>query len=383
MRKDKHQPEPVAPTDTAKTLQETVQAAKSLASIPDQELLDNPALNPHTRSRYDELTAARLQEELTLAHTRKLRAAQEVDRREGEQAATDQAIAAARQATNPAKTVIDMTRHQRTFGRIVLTASLLLSVGSALGMEALVQNVNGPTGVGYLAEVGLTGLSTTVIIWAGILARSGTTIEKTTARLFAVLIGGPLLVSIAGSTFGSGPVGAACSIGSALFAALAYLITTTSSDAIGQALVKIDRIERARTTPSATPGGVLPRRSASRAQESAPQGGVGEDAAAWLAQVTEDNARREASQEADEAGRAEESAPRAEEPPTLPELELFPDLEGPRWEVMLYIHAHGRGVPTRQIVRATRLPRSTVRDHRTALWHDGYEAFDPNKVNDS
>src|SRR5690625_4999524 len=229
-RKKKNRPED--PEVTARSLQETVQAAKSLESIPDQQLLENPALNPHTRVRHDELTAERLERELSLSHRRRLRAAEEVDRREGELAETDRAISAARKATSPAKAITDMTRHQRVFGRIVLGASLLLSVGSAIGLAALVSQHGGPEPVGYLAEVGLTGLSTTVFIWAGILARSGTTISPATTRLFAALIGAPLLVSIVGSSLGSGPVGAACSIGSALFAGLAYLITTTSAEAI-------------------------------------------------------------------------------------------------------------------------------------------------------
>lgn len=372
-----------APTDTAKTLQETVQAAKSLASVPDQHLLDDPALNPATRGQYDQLTAARLQEELELEHRRKLRAAKELDRREDEQAEAETAIAAARRATSPARTVLDMTRYQRLFGRIVLAASLALSIGSAMGMEALVQGVDGPTGVGYLAEIGLTGLSTTVIVWAGILARSGTTIEKSTARLFAVLIGGPLLVSIIGSTFGSGPVGAACSIGSALFAALAYLITTTSSEAIGQALIKIDRIQRAAAdAPSAPSAGSSTTRSAPWIEEPAPQTGVGDDAAEWLAQITKNTARPEPAVKSSESEREQESAPRAEIPPSPLEQGLFADLEGARLEVMLYIHAHGPMVATRQIVRDTRLPRSTVRDHRNALAKAGYEVFGPGKTTD-
>ncbi|MEU4286353.1 hypothetical protein [Nocardiopsis dassonvillei] len=72
----------------------------------------------------------------------------------------------------------------------------------------------------------------------------------------------------------------------------------------------------------------------------------------------------------------------AQAPPTHGELDEYLSLEGYRREVMLYIHAYGRGVSTRQIVRATRIPRSSVRDARTALWKDGYDAFDPEKVND-
>lgn len=387
-RKHRQEPEEVVPGATAEHLQKTVQAAKTLASIPDQELLENPALNPATRSRYDELTAARLQEELDLYHRRRLRDAHEQDRREGEQAETAAAIAAARKATSPAKTVLDMTRHQRTFGRIVLAASLALSVGSAMGMEALVQKVNGPTGVGYLAEVGLTGLSTTVIVWAGILARSGTKIEKTTARLFAVLIGGPLLVSIVGSVLGSGPVGAACSIGSALFAALAYLITTTSSDAIGQALTRIDRLEATHRTPSTTPAAVpgrpLPRRNATPGNDPADTGGIGEATARWLAEITEaGDHRTETAAPASATPGSQGDHPLAEDAATPAEQDALPPLEGNRLTVWEAICQHGVGVSNRRLAEVTGLARGTVRTHRTALWRDGYAVFDPDTVNDS
>lgn len=365
------------PEATARALQENVQAAKSLSSVPDQELLENPALNPATRSKYDELTAERLQEELDLGHRRKLRAAQEVDRREGERAETDRAIAAARKATSPAKAITDMTRHQQRFGRIVLAASLLLSVGSAMGLEALVQSANGPTGVGYLAEIGLTGLSTTVIIWAGILARSGTRISPTTTRLFAALIGAPLLVSIVGSSLGSGPVGAACSIGSALFAGLAYLITTTSAEAIGQALVKIDHHEQPGRAPVATPGNTQPEKPAAPGNPDPAQAGIGEEASAWLAQQT-----RPTDPGAATPGSGVDH-PLAEEVDTPTDQGLYPELDGNRRSVMLAIHTHGVEVSNRALAELTGLARGTVRTHRTALWRDNYPVFDPSKVNEA
>ncbi|MBE2998714.1 hypothetical protein IDM40_08365 [Nocardiopsis sp. HNM0947] len=226
---------------TAEQIQRTVQDAKTLASIPDQKLLEDPALNPATRQRYDQLTAARLQATLDLEHRRKLREAEEADRREADQAEVERVIASARQATSPARTILTMTRHQSRFGRITLTASLLLSIGSAVGLAALVAQHGGPEPVGYLAEIGLTGLSTTVIVWRGILARAGTVIDQSTSRLFLTLMVVPLLISVIGSTLGAGPVGAACSVGSALFAGLTYLINTSASDAIKQSITKIDR----------------------------------------------------------------------------------------------------------------------------------------------
>ncbi|MCK9873543.1 hypothetical protein MRI28_28650 [Nocardiopsis dassonvillei] len=269
MRKKAQERREVAPI-TAEQIQKTVQDAKTLASIPGQELLEDPALNPRTRARYDELTAARLEATLDLDHRRKLSEAQEAVRRAEEQAEVDKIIASARRATSPARTILDMTRHQKTFGRVTLAASLALSVGSAMGLAALVAANGGPEPVGYLAEVGLTGLSTTVIVWRGILARAGTVLDDSAKRLFLVLMVAPLLVSIVGSWLGTGPVGAACSIGSALFAGLAYLINTSASAAITQSITKIDEQKAASERPARTDtprGNALPHRTAGEALE--------------------------------------------------------------------------------------------------------------------
>lgn len=252
---------------TPEEIQRTVQAAKSLASIPGQELLEDPALNPATRERYDQLTAERLEAALQADHRRKLAEAAEQARQVEESAQVAAIIDQARRATSPARTILDMSRHQRRFGRISLAASLLLSVGSAIGLGAWVDSTGGPMPVGWVAEIGLTGLSTAVIVWRGLLARAGTRIDDRTGRLFLALMVVPLLVSIVGSYLGTGPVGVACSLGSALFAGLTYLINTSAADAIKQSITKIDDDDerpseqaastdtpRASTLPRRTPG---------------------------------------------------------------------------------------------------------------------------------
>lgn len=252
---DRERPEQAAPV-TADQIQRTVQAAKALESIPGQELLEDPALNPATRAKYDQLTAERLEAALQADHRRKLAEAAEQARVAEEAAQVAEIIDRARRATSPARTILDMSRHQRTFGRVSLAASLLLSVGSAIGLGALVEAQGGPVPVGWVAEVGLTGLSTAVIIWRGLLARAGTRIDDRTGRLFLALMVVPLLISIVGSYFGTGPVGVACSVGSALFAGLTYLINTSASAAISQSITKIDQQKKtaperpARTEPA-------------------------------------------------------------------------------------------------------------------------------------
>ena len=237
---------------TAEEIQRTVQAAKALESIPGQDLLEDPRLNPATRQRYDQLTAERLEAALQADHRRKLAETEEMARKAEEAAKVAAIIDRARRATSPARTILDMSRHQKTFGRVSLAASLVLSVGSAIGLGALVDGQGGPMPVGWVAEVGLTGLSTTVIIWRGLLARAGTEIDDKTARLFLVLMVAPLLISIVGSYFGTGLVGVACSLGSALFAGLTYLINTSAAAAIGQSITKIDKQKKETEQPART-----------------------------------------------------------------------------------------------------------------------------------
>ena len=269
---------------TPEEIQRTVQAAKSLASIPGQELLEDPALNPATRERYDQLTAERLEAALQADHRRKLAEAAEQARQVEESAQVAAIIDQARRATSPARTILDMSRHQRRFGRISLAASLLLSVGSAIGLGAWVDSTGGPMPVGWVAEIGLTGLSTAVIVWRGLLARAGTRIDDRTGRLFLALMVVPLLVSIVGSYLGTGPVGVACSLGSALFAGLTYLINTSAADAIKQSITKIDDDERPSEQAASTDtprASTLPRRTPGDGLEEVGEA-IADEASDWL-----------------------------------------------------------------------------------------------------
>ncbi|GAB3452671.1 hypothetical protein GCM10027570_31120 [Streptomonospora sediminis] len=241
-----------APVDGAvvERLRQQVQAAKALASVPDQDLLADPRLNPHTRDQADELTAQRLSIALELEHKRQMRRAREDDRVEEEAARAAQAVAAATRATEPARSVLNLTRSRGRYVAGALGASIVLSIGSAMGLEAWVQSTwpTAPDGIGYLGEIALTGMATAAIAWRGKLAQAQTTLDSTQDRLFAAMIAVPLLASIVGSTAGSGPVGAVCSIGAALFAWFGYLVSVTGSTAVDQAMGRM----RARTTPAAT-----------------------------------------------------------------------------------------------------------------------------------
>lgn len=236
-----------AATDVVAALQEQVRQAQALASVPRQELLSDPRLNPATRALADSLEAERLRARLEAEHRRVLRAQQERERQEAEVVRAAAAVDAARAATDPALTVLSVVRARRRYTWLCLGASLLLSVGSAMGLEAAVQRYwpSAPDGVGYLAEVALTGMSTAAIVWSGLLARTGARFSGPVRAALGALVALPLAVSAVGATLGSGPVGAVTSLGSAAFAALAWLVATTAATATAALLDQIDQ----RTSP--------------------------------------------------------------------------------------------------------------------------------------
>src|SRR5690606_32393783 len=110
-------------------------------------------------------------------------------------------------------------------------------------------------------------------IWSGLLARAGALPTGGRRTALIALVAVPLLVSIIGSTIGSGPVGAVASIGSAAFSAFAYLVATTSAEAITKLIGRIDPLATVTATEVAEQqddapapvAGPLPRRTAGQA----------------------------------------------------------------------------------------------------------------------
>ena len=180
------------------TLKAQVQQAKALESISDQALLSDPRLNPATRGEADRLEAERLRASLDAEHRRKLRVLREQDAREAERLRAAEAVVSARAATDPAVTLLEVSRLRSRVVRWSLVASVALSVGSAMGMEAALHGgVEGaPVGVGYLAELAGTVLATVAILWRGALARARAHVTQTAHRAFLAMIVVPLAVSV-------------------------------------------------------------------------------------------------------------------------------------------------------------------------------------------
>src|SRR5690606_11122336 len=185
-----------------------------------------------------------------------------------------------------ALTVLSVVRSRRRFTAICLAASLTLSVGSAMGLESAVQRYHpaAPTGIGYIAEVALTGMSTAAIVWSGLLARTGARFSGPVRAALGALVALPLAVSAVGATLGSGPVGAVTSLGSAAFAALAWLVATTAATDTAALLTRIDQ----RTAPVADETGESDKPSSPPGDALAVVGdSLAEEAAAYLRAVPE------------------------------------------------------------------------------------------------
>lgn len=245
---------PAVTTDVVADLQRRTQQAQALASVPRQDLLADARLNPETRTLADDLTARQLRTELELEHRRRLRRERERDRIEERAAQKAAAIDSARDANSNESIALDMTRSRKRFTLGALGASIVCSVGSAMGVEAAVQAAypGAFTGVGYLAEVGMTGMATMAIAWRGGLARSRALIEGLPVPVLNAMIAVPLLASVVASTAGSGPVGAVASIASAAFAWFAYLVAVTGSEAISQAVGRMDADQTTTTVTEVT-----------------------------------------------------------------------------------------------------------------------------------
>lgn len=227
-----------AKSDAAKSVADQAATARKIVGIEDQELLEDARTNPATRADADRLRTERHREQLKLDHRRSLRRDRVTDTRASAAERALDAITQAREATSPGQAVqtLTTTRSRYMFG--CLAASILLSIGSGMGIEAHLMGLDGdrPAGQGYIVEAGLTVLSTAMIVARGILAARGTALATWQNIAFGLVIVPPLLGSVVLASMGSGLVGAFCSIGSVAWSLAAYLTTTSFSTAIGDAL---------------------------------------------------------------------------------------------------------------------------------------------------
>lgn len=211
---------------------EQTAAAADLAGIDGQDRLTDPRTNPAVRALADQLRNEQHRRALDSEHSRKLRRHRVFDRRAAHAEHALEALQAAREASSAARSVLALHKGRDRFMGASLAASLVLSVGSAMGVAAFARDLHAPSAVGYIAEVGMVGMSTMVITYRSHLAQHGGKATGWHATVLWLLMIGPLAASMLANLFGAGPVGIACSVGAAAFSLLSYVIADTSAEAL-------------------------------------------------------------------------------------------------------------------------------------------------------
>lgn len=210
---------------------QTAQAA-DLARIPGQDRLTDPRTNPAVRALLDHLRDEQHRMVLEAEHGRAKRRHRVDDRHRSEAELTLQAILQAKQASSPARSVLALHRGRACFMGGSLAASVALSVGSAFGVGRLADELGAPKVTGWVAEVGMVGLSTIVILYLAHLFRHGWAPSASHRVLLGFLAIGPLLASVVANAFGAGPVGVSCSVGAALFGVFSHIVSDNSAGAL-------------------------------------------------------------------------------------------------------------------------------------------------------
>ncbi|NEA22627.1 hypothetical protein [Actinomadura bangladeshensis] len=218
--------------DVVATVQDQTTQAEHLARIPGQDRLTDPRTNPAVRAVADQLRNEQHRLLLQAEHVRAKRRHRVHDRRAADAELTLEAIQRARQASSPARSVLALHRGRIRFLGAALTASVVLSTGSAAGVNQLAVNLDAPALTGWVAEIGMVGLSTLAILYRAHLSQHGWTAGRAHNWLLWALAVVPLLASVAANALSAGPVGVACSIGAATFGAFAHLIGDASAEAL-------------------------------------------------------------------------------------------------------------------------------------------------------
>lgn len=221
------------PGVVASVEQQTAEAA-ALAQIAGQRRLTDPRTNPAVRAHADQLRNDQHRRALDAEHSRLVRRHRVEDRRAEHAEETLEAIQQARQTSSPARSVLALHTGKRRYLRLSLAASLALAAGSAMGVEATAEALRAPTGSGYIAEVGLTGLATAAITYRAHLAEHRGELAEGSwqSRVLWVLMTVPLLASVACNLAMLNVVGAFCAIGAAAFSLLSCVIADRSAAAM-------------------------------------------------------------------------------------------------------------------------------------------------------
>ena len=226
-------------------VQTQTEQAAALAQIPGQHRLTNPQTNPAVRAHADRLRDDQQRHLLDAEHRRMLRRYRVLDQRAARAEQALEVLLEARQARNPASSVLALHQGRRLYMGLTLGASVALSFGAAMSVAEFAAELGVPRWIGYSAEIGGTGLSTLAISYRAHLARHSGSVSGWWNRVLWLLTLGPLIASVITTLCGAGPVGVLCSIGSAAFALLGYVVGEASAKALADQADRVTSIDEA------------------------------------------------------------------------------------------------------------------------------------------
>lgn len=220
------------------TVQDQTAQAEHLAGIPGQDRLTDPRTNPAVRPHADRLRDVQHRLVLDAEHGRIRRRHRVEDQRASHAEKSLEALQEAKEASSAARSVLALHASRIRYMRVSLATSIVLAFGSARGLEHLASEYkNIPAGSGYIAEVGLTGLATIVILAKSDLAQHGGKIKGWQNAALWLLMVAPLAASMVANVHGGNAIGAICAAGAAAFAFFSYIVADTFAvSARGQAM---------------------------------------------------------------------------------------------------------------------------------------------------
>lgn len=376
------------PGVVASVEQQTAEAA-ALAQIAGQRRLTDPRTNPAVRAHADQLRDDQHRQALDAEHGRLLRRHRVEDHRAEYAEKTLRAIQQARQTSSPARSVMALHTGRRRFMGVSMAASLSLSAGSAMGVAHLAHKLGAPSAVGYIAEVGLTGLSTAAVLYRSHLAEHRGELTGWQNRTLWALMVVPLLASAVANAVSLGVVGVFCSLGAAAFSTLAAVIADRSAATMQARAAEVTDDDRAELEAIAMGDDLFTAVPDEAAAPTRPELFTDEALAAWLSEPPEAGGSISSPPAPDTSGphSAARALPAASDQPSSAGVhidgERHRDGEPPpgvesaaaarraageqtRARIVAYMTAHPVHT-AEQIASALGLSRTTVKRHRRAL----------------
>lgn len=213
--------------DVVSSVQDQTTQAEDIARIAGQDRLSDPRTNPAVRPHADRLRDVQHRMALDAEHGRTRRRHRVEDRRASHAEKSLEALQEAREASSSARSVLALHASRVRYMRLSLATSVVLAFGSARGLEHLAgEYKNIPKGSGYIAEIGLTGLATVVILAKSDLAQHGGKVKAwQDVSLWALMVT-PLAASMVANVYGGNVIGAICAAGAAAFAFFSFIVAT-------------------------------------------------------------------------------------------------------------------------------------------------------------